>query len=267
MRAMIIKEFRELRRDRRTLGMLIAMPLLLLVSSGTPPTSTSSSVKTAVVGPQAAQVGRAAARLLRRHRHRAARTAGPTPSSCCGTTRSTSRSSPGQSRSLALVDGSNLFAAQSIVSVLNRLGDKVTTEVLYNPELKTSWVMIPAIIGLILTFIGTIVTSIGLVRERETGHARAARRDADQPERGDPRQDRAVLPRRVDRHGRRHGARDAAVRRPVQRQPARVRARRRAVPVRRPRARRVHLDDLADHRPGDPDRVLLPAAADPAVRA
>ena len=40
---------------------------------------------------------------------------------------------------------------------------------LYNPELKTSWVMVPAIIGLILTFIGTIVTSIGLVRERETG--------------------------------------------------------------------------------------------------
>ena len=37
---------------------------------------------------------------------------------------------------------------------------------LYNPDLKTSWVMIPAIIGLILTFIGTIVTSIGLVRER-----------------------------------------------------------------------------------------------------
>jgi ABC-2 type transport system permease protein len=45
----------------------------------------------------------------------------------------------------------------------------VRTEVLYNPELKTSWVMVPAIIGLILTFIGTIITSIGLVREREAG--------------------------------------------------------------------------------------------------
>jgi ABC-2 type transport system permease protein len=75
----------------------------------------------------------------------------------------------GQSPALALVDGSNLFAAQSIVSVLNKVGDQVSTEVLYNPELKTSWVMVPAIIGLILTFIGTIVTSIGLVRERETG--------------------------------------------------------------------------------------------------
>jgi ABC-2 type transport system permease protein len=69
----------------------------------------------------------------------------------------------------ALVDGSNLFAAQATVSVANRMGDAVHAEVLFNPDLKTSWVMIPAIIGLILTFIGTIVTSIGLVRERTAG--------------------------------------------------------------------------------------------------
>lgn len=46
--------------------------------------------------------------------------------------------------------------------------DSLTT-VLYNPDLKTSWVMIPALIGLILAFIGTIITSIGMVREREAG--------------------------------------------------------------------------------------------------
>lgn len=40
---------------------------------------------------------------------------------------------------------------------------------MFNPDLKTAWVMVPAIIGLILLFIGTVVTSIGLVRERETG--------------------------------------------------------------------------------------------------
>jgi len=55
------------------------------------------------------------------------------------------------------------------VSALNKAGESVQTEVLYNPELKTSWVMVPAIIGLILTFIGVIITSIGLVREREAG--------------------------------------------------------------------------------------------------
>ena len=166
---MIIKEFRELRRDRRTLGMLIGLPLLLLVIFGYAANFYVGSVKTAVVGPQATVAatalpgffdvtviepgdGRAEAESLLRDN---------TVDVVIVT---------GESPALALVDGSNLFAAQSIVSVLNKVGgDKVTTEVLYNPELKTSWVMIPAIIGLILTFIGTIVTSIGLVRERETG--------------------------------------------------------------------------------------------------
>ena len=166
---MIIKEFRELRRDRRTLGMLIGLPLLLLVIFGYAANFYVSSVKTAVVGPQATSAaaalpsffdvtvvepgeGRSDAETLLRDN---------TVDVVIVT---------GQLPALALVDGSNLFAAQSIVSVLNKVGaDKVTTEVLYNPELKTSWVMIPAIIGLILTFIGTIVTSIGLVRERETG--------------------------------------------------------------------------------------------------
>ena len=169
MRAMIIKEFRELRRDRRTLGMLIALPLLLLVIFGYAANFYVGSVKTAVVGPQATVAaaalpgffdvtvvepgdGRAEAETLLRDN---------TVDVVIVT---------GESPALALVDGSNLFAAQSIVSALNKVGsDKVTTQVLYNPELKTSWVMVPAIIGLILTFIGTIVTSIGLVREREAG--------------------------------------------------------------------------------------------------
>jgi ABC-2 type transport system permease protein len=42
-------------------------------------------------------------------------------------------------------------------------------QILYNPDLETSWVMVPALVGLILAFIGTIVTSLGLVRERQAG--------------------------------------------------------------------------------------------------
>ncbi|MGB2838968.1 MAG: ABC transporter permease [Actinomycetes bacterium] len=168
MRAMILKEFRELRRDRRTLAMLIAMPLLLLVVFGYAANFSVDTVRTAVVGPQAEQATTQLPAFFD------VITVEPDGS------RSTAEdllqrgeidvafvSSTGSA--VALVDGSNLFAAQSIVSVLNRLSDQVTTEVLYNPELKTSWVMIPAIIGLILTFIGTIITSIGLVRERQTG--------------------------------------------------------------------------------------------------
>jgi ABC-2 type transport system permease protein len=168
MRAMILKEFRELRRDHRTVGMLIAMPLLLLIVFGYAANFTVTSVETAVVGPQAEQVAnqlpdffdvtvidtasdRAAAdTLIVDNEVDVAIVTGDQPPT-------------------ALVDGSNLFGAQAAVSVLNKAGDSISTEVMFNPDLKTSWVMIPAIIGLILTFIGTIVTSIGMVRERETG--------------------------------------------------------------------------------------------------
>src|SRR4029077_7404174 len=168
MKAMIVKEFRELLRDRRTLGMLVALPLLLLVIFGYAANFYVSSLSTAVVGPQASQVVTMlpsffdvtvtepadtqadAETLLRDNKVDVAFVTGKTPV-------------------LALVDGSNLFAAQSAVAALNKAGDRVKTQVLYNPGLKTSWVMVPAIIGLILTFIGTIVTSIGMVREREAG--------------------------------------------------------------------------------------------------
>src|SRR5215471_9614971 len=168
MRAMIVKEFRELVRDRRTLGMLIVLPLLLLVIFGYAANFYVSSLKTAVVGPQAAQTATMlpsffnvtvtepsgtqadAETLLRDNKVDVAFVTGNTPV-------------------LALVNGSNLFAAQSTVAALNKAGNEVKTQVLYNPGLKTSWVMVPAIIGLILTFIGTIITSIGLVREREAG--------------------------------------------------------------------------------------------------
>ena len=40
---------------------------------------------------------------------------------------------------------------------------------LFNPDLSTSIVMVPSLIGLILLFIGTVITSLGVVREREQG--------------------------------------------------------------------------------------------------
>jgi ABC-type multidrug transport system permease subunit len=165
---MIIKEFRELRRDRRTVGLLIVMPLLLLVIFGYAANFYVSSVEAAVVGPQASTVAKSLPPFFD------VTVVEP------GDTEADARTMvqdnevdvafvTGQTPVQALVDGSNLFAAQSTVSVLNKAGDQVTTAILFNPSLKTSWVMVPAIIGLILTFIGTIITSIGLVRERETG--------------------------------------------------------------------------------------------------
>ena len=40
---------------------------------------------------------------------------------------------------------------------------------LYNPGLKTSDIMIPGLAGVVLVFVGTIITSLGVVRERQSG--------------------------------------------------------------------------------------------------
>ena len=59
-----------------------------------------------------------------------------------------------------------------------RSGTTVTTasvtgsasvQILYNPELKTSYIMIPGLAGVILVFVGTVITSLGVVRERQAG--------------------------------------------------------------------------------------------------
>jgi ABC-2 type transport system permease protein len=168
MRAMIIKEFRELRRDRRTMAMLIVLPILLLIVFGYAANFTIDSLSTALVGPQAqAAAGEAppvfdvkvvdasgdettAADLLRDNEVDIAIVTGVQPA-------------------VAYVDGSALFAAQQAVSVLGQFGGQIEVQVLYNPDLTTAWVLVPALTGLILMFIGTIVTSIGLVRERENG--------------------------------------------------------------------------------------------------
>jgi ABC-2 type transport system permease protein len=166
---MIVKEFRELRRDRRTMAMLIALPLILLVIFGYAANFTVTSVRTEVYGPRADAVARAL----------------PAPFDVTLTdpsgTRSDAESSlvdndadvaivTGSSGSpVALVNGSQLFAAQAATAALRSAGNSVRVEVLFNPDLETSWVMVPALIGLILAFIGTIVTSLGLVRERRQG--------------------------------------------------------------------------------------------------
>ena len=56
MRAIAVKEFRELRRDRRTLAMLFLLPFLFLVVFGYAASFDIEGVPTAVAGPGAAAV-------------------------------------------------------------------------------------------------------------------------------------------------------------------------------------------------------------------
>jgi ABC-2 type transport system permease protein len=197
MWAMIVKEFRQLRRDRRTLAMMIAMPVILLVVLGYAASFDVTSIPVAIAGPGAAEVSRTL----------------PQPFDVVSTDLAASQTAAqdrtwaqeqlrdghaavaivtGGSAPLAvLIDGSQLFSAQATLTALSKATlskatlSKVTLSkvhiasggtairpqvtILYNPKLTTSDVMIPGLAGVVLVFIGTIITSLGVVRERQSG--------------------------------------------------------------------------------------------------
>jgi drug efflux transport system permease protein len=184
MRAMMVKEFQELRRDHRTLALLIVMPLLLLVIFGYAANFTVEHLTVALFGSESSQVEA----LIDSNDELNDRvevvsveedgTYDDAEQLLVDNGADLAIVADGGSEVQVFIDGSNLFAAQSaqvlFAQVQAQLAQQpraptVDVEVLFNPDLKTSWVMVPAIIGLILTFIGTIITSIGLVREREAG--------------------------------------------------------------------------------------------------
>lgn len=165
MRAMILKEFRQMRRDHRTLALMIGLPLMMLVVFGYAARFDITEIDTALLGPGVEELAdqldgvftvtqldptadRAAAiELLRDGEVGVAFLAEAGGGSM-------------------LVDGSELFVAQS---ALRRVPAGFQPDILFNPGLDTATVMVPALIGLVLLFVGTVITSLGVVREREQG--------------------------------------------------------------------------------------------------
>jgi ABC-2 type transport system permease protein len=179
MWAMIVKEFRQVRRDRRTLAMMIVLPVLLLVVLGY---AASFDVKTITVvasGPQAGVV----AGVLRTPFDVTLRAPGRGESWAKDQLRDGNAEVAvvtGGARPQVLIDGSQLFSARAALAALAEMQQRAagqpggfalhpTVRVLYNPDLKTSVIMIPGLCGVVLVFVGTIITSLGVVRERQSG--------------------------------------------------------------------------------------------------
>jgi len=178
MWAMIVKEFRQLRRDRRTLAMMIVMPVVLLIVFGYAASFDVTTIPAVVAGPQASQAagrltapfelvntqpsqGRAWAQQQLRDGHAAVAVV------------------TGAGRPAVLIDGSQLFTARAALAALAAAAQArppsraafaaPAVTVLYNPGLGTSDIMIPGLAGVVLVFVGTIITSLGVVRERQSG--------------------------------------------------------------------------------------------------
>jgi ABC-2 type transport system permease protein len=181
MWAMIVKEFRQLRRDRRTLAMMIVMPVVLLIVFGYAASFDVTTIPTVAAGPQASQAAhvlgkpfelvdvqpsqdRAWAQEQLRDGHAAVAVV------------------TGNGQPEVLIDGSQLFTAKAAIASLSATAAKAAAggqastatvapkiTVLYNPGLNTSDIMIPGLAGVVLVFVGTIITSLGVVRERQSG--------------------------------------------------------------------------------------------------
>jgi len=65
--------------------------------------------------------------------------------------------------------GAKIIADRSMRPSQSQLPIDVRTQIWYNPDMVTSYYMIPALIGLILQFLTTMLTSTSIVRERERG--------------------------------------------------------------------------------------------------
>lgn len=168
MWAMVVKEFRQLRRDRRTLAMMIVLPVVLLVVFGYAASFEVKEIPVRVVGPDAERV---AAGL-------------PAPFTVDGVDVAGTRGDAeaelrdgvvpaaivaGDGGATLLLDGSELFTAQAARAAIGSSGRDVEIDVLFNEDLSTSTVMVPGLAGLILLFVGTVITSLGVVRERQAG--------------------------------------------------------------------------------------------------
>ncbi len=188
MWAMIVKEFRQLRRDRRTLAMMIVLPVLLLVVFGYAASFDVTVIPVAVAGPGAAGL----------HLHAPFQVAARAPSEGASWAQDELRDGHAAVSVVTgtgitvLIDGSQLFTAKAALAALESAGttfhagggfaasgqlagahaanvQNPRVRVLYNPGLKTSYIMIPGLAGVVLVFVGIIITSLGVVRERQTG--------------------------------------------------------------------------------------------------
>jgi len=164
---MILKEFRQMRRDRRTVALMVGLPILLLVIFGYAARFDVTEIRTAALGPGAEMVE---GMLDDAFTVVVTDTAGGVEEaeSLLRDSKATVAIDTG-AETTVLVDGTDLFSAQSAMRRAGDLPGEIDVEILFNPDLSTSTVMVPSLIGLILLFIGTVITSLGVVKEREQG--------------------------------------------------------------------------------------------------
>lgn len=175
--SLVRKEFIEIRRDHRTIALIVGVPLILLVIFGYAANFEVQHIATELVGHDSPVVRRA----LEAHQDFAVRPGVAADVSAAEDDIQHGRVAVAivlNARGVptrVLIDGSNLLIASTAERELTALEHPAGTslavhlDLLYNPTLNSRTFMIPGLIGIIMSQVALVMTALGVVRERERG--------------------------------------------------------------------------------------------------
>ena len=179
----VIKESKHILRDRRTMLILFGMPVMLMLLFGFAITTDVRNVRTVVVTSQMDH-------LTQQTVERLAQSEYFTITKAVATPKEAERLIRNQKADMAvvfgqdfaskksglqfIVDGSDPNMAQQWTNyaqqvIANSQFSLVNTKVLYNPQMRSAYNFVPAIMGMLLMLICAMMTSISIVREKEKG--------------------------------------------------------------------------------------------------
>ena len=179
----VIKEAKHILRDKRTMLILFGMPVVMMLLFGFAITTDVRNVRTVVVYSHMDHLTQQAVERLAQSEYFTITRAVATPHEA-------ERLIRRQQADMAIVfaqdfasrrggiqlivDGSDPNMAQQWTSyaqgvLANAQGGLVNTKMLYNPQMKSAYNFVPAIMGMLLMLICAMMTSISIVREKERG--------------------------------------------------------------------------------------------------
>ena len=179
----VIKEAKHILRDKRTMLILFGMPLVLMLIFGFAITTDVKNVRTVVVTSSMDHLTQQAVDRLAASEYFTITRVVPTPHDAESAIR-------GQQADMAIVFGHDFASKHSGVQfivdgadpnmaqqwtnyatgvMLNTAHAAVNTKMLYNPQMKSAYNFVPAIMGMLLMLVCAMMTSISIVREKEKG--------------------------------------------------------------------------------------------------
>ena len=179
----IIKEAKHIVRDKRTMLILFGMPIIMMLLFGYAVRNDVRNVRTVIVKSNTDYVTQQAVDRLSASEYFTITQVVATPAEAEQAIRDQKADlaivfgkdyASGHSDLQFIVDGADPNMAQQWTQYANAVitnpnNGLVNTKLLYNPQMKSAYNFVPAIMGTLLMLVCAMMTSISIVREKERG--------------------------------------------------------------------------------------------------